>query len=320
MPPARIKIGCETRRQVDGGEFGRCRQGNPSLVKKLLREPLLHFLALGAALFALHAWRAPQKSSGAETPRIEVNAAMIERLRAGHERQFGRAPDEDELRGLVAAHIREEVLYREALAMGLDRDDTIVRRRMAQKMEFLTDDVVGGAEPDEAALQRFFAQNASHYAKPARVSFRHVYFSHAKRGANSDVAAKEALAALRGGASDQALGDGFLHGLEFSDQEAAEIAAMFGQEFSEKIATLREGEWSEPIPSSYGLHLARVEKRGEARAVSLEEVRDTVARDFNGERRRAANREVFEKLRERYHVTVDEDAVAKAVSRRTALR
>jgi hypothetical protein len=111
----------------------------------------------------------------------------------------------------VTAHIREEVLYREALAMGLDRDDTIVRRRMAQKMEFLTDDVVGAAEPDDAALQRFFAENAARYAKPARVSFRHVYFSKEKRGASVEASACEALG-IGKGASDDTFGDDVPHG------------------------------------------------------------------------------------------------------------
>src|SRR6185436_15580919 len=121
-------------------------------------------------------------------------------------RQFGQAPDAKELRGLVTAHIREEVLCREALALGLDRDDTIVRRRLAQKMEFLTGDLAGGAEPNEAAVRDFFETNAGRYARPAQVSFRHVYFSRDKRGAKSESAAREALAALGRGASDEAMG------------------------------------------------------------------------------------------------------------------
>ena len=121
-----------------------------------LKEPLLHFLALGAVLFALNAWRDESRPTAASTARIEVTAAVIERLRAGYERQFGQSPDAEELRGLVTAHIREEVLCREALALGLDRDDTIVRRRLAQKMEFLTDDLAVAAEPDGCGGARVF--------------------------------------------------------------------------------------------------------------------------------------------------------------------
>lgn len=223
-------------------------------------------------------------------------------------------PDVEELRGLVTAHIREEVLCREALALELDRDDTIVRRRLAQKMEFLTDDLAGAAEPENALVREFFAKNAARYAKPAQVSFRHVYFSQDKRGAKGEAAARQALAALARGASDEAMGDPFLHGFEFAARDAQEITALFGGEFAAQLAALREGEWSGPVTSSYGLHLVRVEARGAAQPASFDTVRGTVARDFNDERRRTANREIFEKLRERYQVSVDEAALAKGAA------
>jgi hypothetical protein len=149
---------------------------------KIFREPLLHFLLLGALIFALNAWREKTRPAEASSARIEVTAAVIERLRAASERQYGKAPDAEELRGQVMAHIREEVYCREALALGLDRDDTIVRRRLAQKMEFLTGDIAGAAEPADAAVREFFGKNAARYAKAGRVSFRHVYFSREKRG------------------------------------------------------------------------------------------------------------------------------------------
>jgi len=248
-----------------------------------------------------------------------VTAAVIERLRSGYERQFGQAPDADELRGLVTAHIREEVLYREALALGLDRADTIVRRRLAQKMEFLTDDVAGAAEPDEAALRAFFERNAARYAKPAQVSFRHVYFSPEKRGTKGEAVARESLAALAKGASDEEMGDPFLHGFEFAARDAQEITALFGGGFAEQVAVLPVGEWRGPVSSSYGLHLVRVEARGATQPAAFDPVRTTVVRDFNEERRRTVNREVFEKLRERHQVTVDEAALAKAATPRSKL-
>ena len=271
-------------------------------MKKLLREPLVHFVLLGGLIFAVNAWRSNERPTRVCGTRIEVTAAVVERLRAGYERQFGRSPDEEDLRGLVTAHIREEVLCREALALGLDRDDTIVRRRLAQKMEFLTDDIASTAEPDAGALRKFFEENAARYAKPAQVSFRHVYFSAEKRGAKVDAAAREALAALVAGANDDSMGDAFLHGFEFAEREMQEITALFGGEFAARIAALREGEWSGPVASSYGLHLVRLDARGASQPASFDLVRATVVRDFNEERRRTANREVFEKLRERYQV------------------
>ena len=281
-------------------------------MKKLLKEPLLHFLALGAVVFALNAWRQKTRPIEASAPRIEVTAAVIERLRAASERQFGKTPDAEELRGQVAAHIREEVFCREALALGLDRDDTIVRRRLAQKMEFLMGDIAGAAEPADAVVREFFEKNAARYAKAGRVSFRHVYFSKEKRGAAADAAAAEALAALAKGVSDETMGDSFLHGFEFAEREQADVIAAFGREFAEKLAALPTGEWSGPVESSYGLHLVRVEARLEPRAVKFDEVRETVLRDFHDDRRRIANDEVFEKLRERYQITVDEAALTKA--------
>lgn len=282
-------------------------------MKRLLKEPLLHFLALGAVIFALNAWREKGRPTEVSAARIEVTAPVIERLRAGFERQFGKSPDEVELRGLVTAHIREEVLCREALALGLDRDDTIVRRRLAQKMEFLTDDLASAAEPEDAAVRNFFETNAARYAKPAQVSFRHVYFSKEKRGAKGEATAREALAALVKGASDETIGDAFLHGFVFAEREAQEVTALFGGEFAAQVAALRVGAWSGPIASSYGLHLVRVEARGAMQPASFDAVRAKVAEDFNEERRRTTNREIFEKLRERYQVSVDETALTNAV-------
>jgi hypothetical protein len=281
---------------------------------KLLKEPFLHFLALGVAIFVLNGWREKTRPIEASAARVEVTAAVIDRLRAGYERQFGQAPDTEELRGLVTAHIREEVLCREALALGLDRDDTIVRRRLAQKMEFLTDDLATAAAPEEAAVREFFEKSAARYAAPGRVTFRHVYFSKEKRGAGAAAAAADALAALEKGVNDEAFGDPFLHGYEFAGREQADVIAAFGPEFAKRLAALPAGAWRGPVASSYGLHLVRIEARTAPRAATFDAVRETVARDLNDERRRTANREVFERLRERYRVTVDEAALTKAAA------
>jgi peptidyl-prolyl cis-trans isomerase C len=291
-------------------------------MKKLLKEPLLHFFALGALIFVLNAWRESRRPAVDEPAQIQVTGAVIDRLRAGFERQFGKAPDEDALRGLVTAHIREEVFCREALTLGLDRDDTIVRRRLAQKMEFLTGDLASAAEPDDAAVLAFFEKNAAGYARAGRVSFRHVYFSKEKRGTSVDAAVLEALASLEKGASEETIGDPFLHGFGFAEREQADVSAAFGPEFAKQLAAQTTGAWRGPVESSYGLHLVRVEARAEPRPVKLDEVRETVLRDFQDERRRTANREVFEKLRERYQVSVDEVAItnAAAPANKTAAR
>ncbi|WP_052572684.1 peptidylprolyl isomerase [Haloferula sp. BvORR071] len=289
-------------------------------MKKLIKEPLLHFLAIGALLFAVNAWRSSKRPAEVNGPRIEVTAATIGRLCAGYERQFGQGPDAAELRGLVTAHVREEVLCREALALGLDRDDSIVRRRLAQKMEFLTDDVTSAAPPEEAAVERYFAEHAAVYAKPGQVSFRHVYFSKEKRGAKAGTEAAECLAALARGASDEAMGDAFLYGFNFAEREKNDVTALFGQDFAKQLAVLPAGAWQGPVESSFGLHLVRVDARSEAAPAKLSEVRAAVERDLNDERRVTANREIYEKLRERYEVAVDEAALAKSAVSKTAQR
>lgn len=281
-------------------------------MKRLLREPLLHFLALGAVLFALNAWRGTKRPPAEGAAGIEVTAAVIDRLRAGYERQFGQAPDAAALRGLVTAHIREEVLCREALALGLDLDDSIVRQRLAQKMEFLTDDLVGAVEPPEATLQSFFATNAARYARPARISFRHVYFSNEKRGAGAETAARDARADLAKGVDEESLGDAFLHGFEFDQHQPEELSALFGPGFVARLVTLPAGDWQGPVASSYGWHLVRVGQRTAPEQVTLAQARPVVLRDFQEEQRRTANREIFERLKQRYQITVDEAAITNA--------
>ena len=294
----------------------------PKRTHRWLKEPLLHFALLGALIFAVSAWRERQRPAENAAANIEITAGTIAWLREGFTRQWHREPDADDLSGLLNDHLREEVLYREALALGLDRNDSIVRRRMAQKMEFLTQDVVAAVESDDAALRKFFAENSARYAKAARVSFRHVFFSKERRGAKLEKDAAEALAALANGASDETMGDPFLREHEFTDANADEIAAALGREFAENVTVTPVGEWRGPFASSYGVHLVRVTERGESQAVAFETVRDEVARDFSDERRRTANQDFLERLKAPYRITVDEAALsaAAAPSTKTATR
>lgn len=288
------------------------------MIKRIFREPLTHFLLLGALIFGIHAWRGEEREEGATKERIEVTAGTIAWLGEGFAKQWHRAPDQAELRGLVDDHIREEVLYREALAMGLDGNDTIVRRRMAQKMEFLSQDIAAAVEPDEAALRQYFSENAARYAKAARVSFRHVYFSKDRRGEKLTVNAKAALEALANGGDEETMGDPFLLQHEFQNAHADEITAAFGEDFAAEVVAMREGGWRGPIESSYGMHLVLMTRREEPQAVAFEAARDAVLRDFSEERRRGANLEFIKRLKQRYQVTVDETALRGASARSDA--
>lgn len=288
-------------------------------MRSLLKEPLLHFLLIGVILFAAHEWRG-QGTTGEDvgentTKRIEVTAEVITRLKDGWSRQFQKTPDEVEVRGIVEAHVTEEILYREALALGLDRNDTIVRRRLAQKMEFLTQDIVNTAAPDEATLEAYFKKNAAKYARPSRVSFRHVYFSEEKRGENAAADARMALTSLSvPGASEDEIGDGFLHGFEFVEQDEQDIATVFGPGFARDLLATPEGVWRGPLASSYGDHLVIVTGRGEPKAAEFSEVRSLVLHHLLEDRRLAANAEFLEGMRKNYTITIDEEALKAGVA------
>ena len=292
-------------------------------MKSLLREPLLHFALIGALIFGVNAWRNRDRPAAATgLPEIEVNAGTIAWLGEGFAKQWHRAPDARELRGLVDDHVRDEILYREALAMGLDRNDTIVRRRMAQKVQFLGEDIAAAATPDEAELRAYFETNAARYARPGQVSFRHVYFSKDRRGAKLEADAREGLAALVKGGDETALGDPFLGEFEFVSADESRIASTLGGEFAKQVIALPVGPWQGPLTSTFGLHLVLVTDRAQSRPVAFEMVRDAVARDFAEDRRLAANRDFLERLKARYRVAVDEAALEAAAkdSTETAVR
>ncbi len=287
-------------------------------MKQILREPLLHFILLAALIFGAHAWSGKGESEDATKNSVEVTAGTIAWLSKGFAKQWHRGPDAAELRGLVDDHIREEVLYREALAMGLDRNDTIVRRRMAQKMEFLSQDIAAAVEPDDAEQKLYFEENAARYAKAARVSFRHVYFSKDRRGVKLAADATAALEALANGADEETLGDPFLLSHEFDNAHADEITAAFGEDFSAEVSAMTEGGWRGPVGSSYGMHLVVVSGREEPQGVAFEAVRDAVLRDFSEERRREANQDFIGRLKQRYQISVDEAALDGAAARSNA--
>jgi peptidyl-prolyl cis-trans isomerase C len=274
---------------------------------RLLREPLLHFLLAGALLFAVDA--ALRASTAPSEQRISITAAEIESLRTQWAKQYRRLPGPTELQGLVDARVREEVLYREALAMGLDRDDSMIRRQLAQRLEFLIEDLAAAREPSEAELSAFLTKHQAAYRRPARVSFSHVYFSPDRRGRAAAADASLVLAGLRAGtrpASAADRGDRFMMGDFYSEQSAQDIEAVFGPEFARALFEVAPGDgWSGPIASAYGWHLVRVEAQSAPRLPALAEVADRVRQDWSYEQRRQANDAVFERLLGRYEVVIE---------------
>ena len=263
----------------------------------LINEPLVHFLVLGALIFAGYGVFASKEAAGDR--RIEVTTQDLARLRDISIKQWGHEPDARTMNDLVQSFVREEVLYREALASGLDRDDSIVRRRLAQKMDFLANEEVRPAT--EAELRAYFDSHKQQYQQAALLDFEQVYFSTDRRGNSAQVEARRALANLRGGHSVQ--GDNFMLPGSAVQQDRQQLARDYGSDFANALFALPEGAWAGPIVSAHGLHLVRVKHLAE-RVARFEEVRDRVAADFTQFAVEKARKEAYERLAARYTIVI----------------
>jgi len=256
---------------------------------------LVHFFVAGALLFAAHAWL--DRGGDDEPEVIRVTAAEVEWLAGIWERQFQRQPDAKELRGIVADHIKEQLLAREALALRLDVDDTIVRRRLAQKMRFLIEDTIRLAEPPEDALRAFYAADPARYVAPARITFTQVFFREeaAARHGLIDVASK----------NPAELGDPTLLEREYFDFDEQAVANALGADFATRVLALEPGVWHGPVASAYGFHLVRVDERRAAEPRPFEEVREQVRLDWEYAERIKAEGQFFAALLAKYELDVD---------------
>jgi hypothetical protein len=275
------------------------------------RDPLVHFLLIGAALFAFLTWRSSER---ADPQRIVISAERVRAARESARLVQGREPTEAELEQLVEPLIREEVYYREALALGLDVDDDEVRRRLAEKMAYLTQDLADPEPASERELEQFFANAPERFLIPALVTFEQVFFSPSQRGESltSDVAA--GLERLRDGAAPAEVGDRTPLQGRFDDAARDRIQVLFGQAMTDAVFTLTPGEWAGPFQSDFGLHVVRVLTRSEPRQPTFTEVREQAERVFAEERRSAANAAAYEEMRARYDIVVDWPRPAEEVS------
>lgn len=287
----------------------------PSLVRRIAQQPLVHFLLAGVLLFAASNFL--ERHNGRRSAAIQVSAAEIQRLEDVWSRQYGRTPTPTELRNLVDDYVREEVYYREAVASGLDKGDSIIRRRLVEKMEFLSQEVASG-EPNDKELQEYFRRNQEKFQLPAQVAFSHIFFSPSKRGATLQSDAVKALGLIENNqTSDDAskLGDPFMLQSEYPLQTPQEVRALFGSEFADQLFKLRPGEWQGPIRSSYGLHLVRIVQHQPSHAPQLDEVRNQVVTDFKNARLQNASEAYYARLRQHYQVEINNAALAAAQSR-----
>jgi peptidyl-prolyl cis-trans isomerase C len=295
------------RQDLPGGAAGTMRSFAASAFRRILREPLLHFLLLGGLIFAFMTEAAPPGS--AETlNKIVISSAEIDRMSVAWAQRWQRPPSEAELAGLISEAVREQVLYREALAIGLDRDDTVVRRHLRQKYEFVTQDLAYDTNPDDATLRAFYEAQGDRYTQSDRISFSHILFSPTRRGPSAMEDAVQALADLQSATGPQAsetLGDATSLPSGFDRLDAQQVEALFGPDFSAAVRGQETGRWGGPIASSYGLHLVWISDRVVGRRLPFEDVRQRVKDDWIYKQRIAANDAVYRKLLERYDVIVE---------------
>jgi len=298
----------DERRRLD-------RVWEPPRLKRWLQEPLLHFLLAGLALFVIYgALRDPSRTDNLE--RIEVTADDVRRLEVAWAARWQRPPTQAELQGLIEEELRQEIFYREALALGLDKGDTIVKRRLAQKMEFLSEDVAAIREPKAAELKTWFEEHKQQFADPPRANFRHVFFSFDRRGVRTEEEARRALSRLASGrpasAAGPRAGDPFMFQDHYGDSTPEQVANVFGTAFAAALFRLRPGSWQGPIESGYGWHLVRVDSLTPGRIPSLEEVEPAVKSEWQAEQRAEARRKSYEALRDRYEIVVQRPELSEA--------
>ena len=261
-------------------------------MNSLLKDPLIAFLGLGAVLIAAANWWENDTTDRV----INVDAAEVNRLTQQWNAQMGRSPSAEELEGLIESFIQEEIYFREALRLSLDQGDIIVRRRLVQKLNFLTEDIAASQAPSDAELRAFHDDNAERYRLPARYSFRHRYFSTDRR-ANAKADAEAALA------DPQAKGDPFMLQRAYAERSERAVGDLFGRAFAADLAQLKASpDWQGPLRSAYGWHLVKLEQALPETQPPFAEVASRVARDLTAERREEANAAYYEALRSRYEV------------------
>jgi hypothetical protein len=273
---------------------------------KLLREPLLHFLLLGTAIFFAHHLISGRAAD--EPGKIVISQGEIASMAVGFSRTWQRSPTREELEGLIRDRVREEVYCREAIAMGLANDDMIIRRRLRQKLEFVTDDVAALTDPTDAELSEYLRTHSDVFRADSRFTFNQVYLSPEKHDGTLSQDAAQLLAKLNAKGDDanvSAFGDLFLLENTFAEVPAKEIAKQFGEKFAASLSQLEPGQWHGPVESGYGVHLVFLARRTEGRMPELNEVRDVVQREWANARRLESNEKFYQELLKRYTVTVE---------------
>ena len=276
---------------------------------KLIREPLVQFFFIGAAIYLLYGVFAEPAVEEADKT-IIVSAGEIEWMNASWQKRWNRPPTAAEFDGLVQQYIKETVLYREALTMGLNQHDTVIRRRLAQKLEFLARDLVALTPPTEGELQSYFNEHQSIYQEPARFTFTQVFIDPDKRGDATLADAEKIKATLieRGETVDNAgaLGDDLMLQDYYTENDKSAIQRLFGSGFAESLIELSPGQWHGPVLSGYGVHLVYVHSIIEPPAPVFAEVRERVTQDWRTDKGEELNKQFYDSLRQQYTIIIEQ--------------
>ncbi|MGE5832908.1 MAG: peptidyl-prolyl cis-trans isomerase [Acidobacteriota bacterium] len=271
-------------------------------LRKLLGEPMLHFLLIGIALFSAYRWMAPGDSGGR---RIVITQGVVDDLVTQHVAARGREPSSTELNHLIESYVRDEILYREGVKLGLERDDIVVKRRVRQKIEMIAEEDAATRTPTDADLSAYLAANQARFVQPAILTFEQVFLGQSTSGPEVVRAVAVTRAALRNGTDAEELGMRTLLPHRITQTPADLVARDFGASFAAALEKVPIGEWAGPIESSFGSHYVRVSARTPAAAPELAGVRDQVVREWENDRRQRARNDAYTKMRRGYEVSIE---------------
>lgn len=272
-----------------------------AMIRAAIKEPLVHFLLAGLALFLFFAWRGEPVDPESRT--IVISEDQVERLALRWVQTWRRPPTETEIDGMIRHYVKEEVYYREGLRLGLDQDDPIIRRRIRSKMEYLANAELENAVPDDAVLQAVLDRNPAAYAAETRVSFDQVYLA-AQDEAAARTRAQQLLQTLKAGADPQPLGDAISLPRRVEAADRGRVSADFGEAFAAALGTLRPGQWEGPISSGFGIHLVRVRSVQTSGKPKLADVRQAVENDWRTQTMRERETKAYQTLLDGYTIRI----------------
>ncbi len=275
-------------------------------IRSLLKEPLLHFLLLGLLLFLLYGKVARPSADG---NRITVSRAVVAGLATQFQATWSRPPTVVELDGLVDSYVRDEILFREGVALGLVKDDPVIKRRVRQKLEVLIEEEGKSSGATNAELSAYLGKNAGKFRMPPVLSFDQVLFDPARYGDQLDSAVNASLAALNKGAKPESQGRGSMLPARVDQLPLDLVVRDFGAEFGKALETAPVGQWTGPVPSGFGVHLVRITERKPGYVPSLDEVRKAVTREWENDQRVAALASNYARLRKDYEVVIEDENV-----------